>query len=103
MSKVPFGDWLPTPGWTSEAEPRHVSHAIVPAPVRYKICAEDLNGSEYVIDYETYDKAEEAFQDCVSRVDNFRDLVEFDMPPYNVAKVSLLNYDGELIKAAVWG
>ena len=103
MSKVPFGDWLPTPGWVSEAEPWHVSPAVVPAPKRYKIRVGARNGTERVIIYETFDKAEEVFQDCVSRVDNFRDLVEFDMPPHNVVKVSLLNYDGELIKAAVWG
>lgn len=103
MSKAPFGDWLPTSWWTFEAEPRRVSPAVVPAPKRYKICVEARNGTERVIIYETYAKAEEAFQDCVSRVDNYRDLTDFDMPPYNVAKVSLLNYDGELIKAAVWG
>lgn len=103
MSKAPFGDWLPTPGWTSEAEPRRVSRTVVPAPKRYRICVEARNGTERTIIYETFDKAEEAFQDCVSRVDNYRDLTDFDMPPYNVAKVSLLHYDGELIKAAVWG
>lgn len=103
MSKVPFGDWLPTPEWASEAEPRYVSPAVVPAPKRYKVCVEARNGAERVIEYETFDMAEEAFQDCVSSVDNYRDLTDFGMLTYNVLKVSLLEYDGELIKAAIWG
>lgn len=103
MNHPAFGDQLPSPQWVNEAEPIAVSPKVVPAPKRYLLCAEDYEGVERILGFETWDKAEEAFQDCVSRVDNFRDLKAFDMKPYNVVKVSLLEYDGELIKAAIWG